>query len=140
MFGWIDEQALVVQVAGRGAVIIVGCGHQTIPRLLQRYDETFGQPLYGIVGGFHYPVPEGRLKMMGINAQRRLASGDGILSPIDMDDVEAELGELRARNLGLIGIGGHDSSDQVIAMFADAFGDAYRHIRVGEPIVVEAAR
>ena len=138
VFGWIDEQALVVQVAGRGGVIIVGCGHQTIPKLLKRYDETFSEPLYGIVGGFHYPVPEGRLNMIGINVQRRLASGEGMLSPLTMADVRADLSELRERNLRLIGVGGHDSSDEVIAMFANAFGDVYRHVKVGERIVVRS--
>jgi metal-dependent hydrolase (beta-lactamase superfamily II) len=139
VFGWIDEQALVVQVAGRGGVLIVGCGHQTIPKLLQRYDQVFSEPLYGIVGGLHYPVPEGRMKVLGLNVQRRLASGNGMFAPITMEDVEDEMNALRARNLGLIGVGGHDSSDEVIAMFADAFGDAYKHVRVGEPIVMEAA-
>jgi len=136
VFGWIEEQALVVQVEGRGGVLIVGCGHQTIPRLLERYDEVFSEPLYGVVGGLHYPVPEGRLNMMGINVQRRLASGDGMLAPLTVADVGAELDGLRARHLGVIGVGGHDSSDEVITMFADAFGDAYRHVRVGEPIVI----
>jgi 7,8-dihydropterin-6-yl-methyl-4-(beta-D-ribofuranosyl)aminobenzene 5'-phosphate synthase len=139
VFGWIDEQALVVQVEGRGGVLIVGCGHQTIPALLQRYDEVFSEPLYGVVGGLHYPVPEGRLKILGINAQRRLASGDGMFAALEMEDVESDLSMLRARNLGMIGVGGHDSSDDVITMFADAFGDAYRHIRVGEPIVIAPA-
>jgi metal-dependent hydrolase (beta-lactamase superfamily II) len=66
VFGWIDEQALVVNVADRGTVLIVGCGHQTIPKLLERYDEVFDEPLYGIVGGLHFPVPEGshRLRRM----------------------------------------------------------------------------
>jgi len=136
VFGWIDEQALVVHVAERGAVLIVGCGHQTIPRLLERYDQVFSEPLYGIIGGLHYPVPEGRLKLLGLNAQRVFASGDGLFAPIGVDDVEAELAMLRERNLGLVGVGGHDSSDQVIAMFSESFGDAYRHIRVGERIVV----
>jgi metal-dependent hydrolase (beta-lactamase superfamily II) len=136
VFGWIDEQALVVHVAERGAVLIVGCGHQTIPKLLERYDQVFNEPLYGIVGGLHFPVPEGRLKVLGLNAQRLLASGDGIFAPITMDDVKADLAELQARELGLIGVGGHDSSDEVIAMFSEAFGDAYRHIRVGERITI----
>lgn len=139
VFGWIDEQALVVHVEGRGGVLIVGCGHQTIPALLQRYDEVFSEPLYGVVGGLHYPVPEGRLNILGINAQRRLASGDGMLAPLNMAEVQADLEALRARNLGMIGVGGHDSSDEVITMFADAFGDAYRHIRVGEPLVIAPA-
>ncbi|MGB5544927.1 MAG: MBL fold metallo-hydrolase [Polyangiales bacterium] len=136
VFGWIDEQALVVHVAELGAVLIVGCGHQTIPRLLERYDQVFSEPLYGIVGGLHYPVPEGRLKLLGLNAQRIFASGEGMFAPVTMDDVEMELAALQARNLGLIGVGGHDSSDEVIAMFSEAFGEAYRHIRVGERIVV----
>jgi len=139
VFGWIDEQALVVHVEGRGGVLIVGCGHQTIPALLQRYDEVFSEPLYGVVGGLHYPVPEGRLNILGINAQRRLASGDGMRAPLNMAEVQADLEALRARNLGMIGVGGHDSSDEVITMFADAFGDAYRHIRVGEPLVIAPA-
>lgn len=136
VFGWIDEQALVVHVAELGAVLIVGCGHQTIPKLLERYDRVFSEPLYGIVGGLHYPVPEGRMKLLGLNAQRVLASGKGMFAPIAMDEIEADLASLEERNLGLIGVGGHDSSDQVIAMFSESFGEAYRHIRVGEPVVV----
>jgi metal-dependent hydrolase (beta-lactamase superfamily II) len=136
VFGWIDEQALVVHVADRGAVLIVGCGHQTIPKLLARYDQVFSEPLYGIVGGLHLPVPKGRLKMLGLDAQRLLASGSGMFSPITMDDIKDQMNQLRERNLGLVGVGGHDSSDEVIAMFNDTFGDAYRHVRVGERIVV----
>ena len=136
VFGWIDEQALVVHVADRGAVLIVGCGHQTIPKLLERYDQVFSEPLYGIVGGLHFPVPEGRMKVAGLNAQRILASGKGMFAPITMGDVEADLAMLEARNLGLVGVGGHDSSDEVIAMFSEAFDDVYRHIRLGERIVV----
>ena len=63
-----------------------------------------------------------------------------MFAPLNMGDVESDLGALRARDLGLIAVGGHDSSDEVIAMFADAFGDAYRHIRVGEPIVIGPAQ
>ena len=136
VFGWIDEQALVVHVAERGAVLIVGCGHQTIPRLLERYDQVFSEPLYGIIGGLHYPVPDGRLKLLGLNVQRVLASGDGMFATLDIDDVKAEIALLKERRLGLVAVGGHDSSDDVIAMFSDAFGDAYRHIRVGERIEV----
>jgi hypothetical protein len=55
-----------------------------------------------------------------------------------MEDVEDQMDQLRQRNLGLVGVGGHDSSDEVIAMFHDTFGDAYRHIRVGERIVVRS--
>ncbi len=138
VFGWIDEQALVVNVEGRGGVLIVGCGHQPVPRLLERYEQAFSEPLFGVVGGLHFPVPEGRLKLLGMNVQRRVASGDGMFSPITMAEVEEQMAALRERKLGVVGVGGHDSSDEVIAMFAEAFGDAYHHIRVGERIRLTA--
>lgn len=136
VFGRIDEQALVVHVEGRGAVLIVGCGHQTVSELLKRYDRVFDVPVYGIVGGLHFPVPDGRLTVLGLNGQRIFASGRGMLAPMTMDDAKADLAELQRRGLGLIGVGGHDSSDEVITMFAKAFGNAYRHVRVGERIIV----
>jgi hypothetical protein len=125
-----------VNVEGKGIVLIVGCGHQTIPKLLKRYDDVFDEPLHGIVGGLHFPVPEGRLKLLGLDVQRRLASGEGIFSPITMDVVEQELAMLEARDLGVVGVGGHDSSDEVISMYEEAFGDRYEPVEVGRRIVV----
>jgi len=136
VIGAIDEQSLAVNVEGRGIVLIVGCGHQPIANLLRRYDQLFDLPLYGVIGGLHLPVPEGRVRLAGLDVQRRFASGDGLFAPLSMEDVEADLALLKSRDLGVLGVGGHDSSDAVIALFAKAFGDAYRHVRVGEPIVI----
>jgi len=134
--GRIDEQALAVHVEGRGIVLIVGCGHQTIPKLLKRYDDVFDEPLYGVIGGLHFPVPDGRLVVLGMNLQRRVGSGRGVLEPLSMEEVQEHLDLLKARNLGLVGVGGHDSSDDVIAMYRDAFVGAYRDVRVGARITL----
>lgn len=137
--GWIDEQALVIHVEGRGLVLIVGCGHQGLARLLARTEEVFDAPLYGIVGGLHYPVPEGRIFVGGVlDAQRRFGSGDGPYAPLSGEDVARELAMLEERHLGLVSIGGHDSSDEVIADARARFGEAYRDLLVGQPIVLEA--
>jgi len=138
--GWIDEQALVVNVAGLGGVIIVGCGHQTISNLLRRYDEAFSEPLYGIVGGLHFPVPEGRIKFGPVDVQRQLGSGSGLFNPISMEQVEREVAMLKKRNLGLIAVSAHDSSDEVIELIRREFGEAHRYVRVGEEIVISATR
>lgn len=138
--GWIEEHALVVNVAGLGGVIIVGCGHQSLPNLLQRYDDAFSEPLYGIVGGLHFPVPRGRIKIGPLDVQRRLASGTGIFNPVSMKDVERDIALLKKRKLGIIGVSSHDSSDEVIELIRQEFGAAHRYVRVGEEIVIRAPK
>jgi len=54
----LDDQALIVNVTGRGLVVITGCGHAgviNIARYAQRL--TGGQPLYALLGGFHLNGP-----------------------------------------------------------------------------------
>lgn len=134
--GWIEEHSLVVMVEGLGGVIIVACGHQPVPNLLQRYDEVFSEPLYAVVGGLHFPVPEGRMMIGPLDVQRRLASGEGLFNPLEMDEVRRQIAMLKSRKLGLIAVSAHDSSDEVIELVRQAFGDAHRYIRVGEEIVI----
>src|SRR4029077_19737929 len=54
----LDEQALIVNVAGRGLVVITGCGHAGVVHIA-RYDHrlTGEQPLYALMGGFHLNRP-----------------------------------------------------------------------------------
>ena len=135
--GRVVEQAMVINVAGKGLVVIVGCGHQTVPKLLAHIKREFNLPIYGIVGDLHYPVPNGRRSFLGINLQRLLASGDGITEPINMEQIISEMELLDSQNIQLLGIGGHDSSDEVIALFAKRFGPRYRPVLVGNKIVVD---
>ena len=136
--GWIEEHSLVVNVEGLGGVIIVACGHQPLPNLLRRYDEVFSAPLYGVVGGLHFPVPEGRMAFGPIDVQRRLASGDGLFDPLDMEEVLEQIAMLEERDLGIVALSAHDSSDEVIELVREAFAEAHRYIRVGEEIVISA--
>jgi len=134
ILGRIDEQALLIHVAGRGLVAIVGCGHQTVPKLLQHIEASFSVPLVGLIGDLHYPVPEGRLFIAGIDAQRRVASGRGLFATLPASQVEQELAQLSER-LSLFGLGSHDTSDEVLAHAAERFGDRYRPVVAGQSIV-----
>jgi 7,8-dihydropterin-6-yl-methyl-4-(beta-D-ribofuranosyl)aminobenzene 5'-phosphate synthase len=54
----LDDQALIVSIAGKGLVVITGCGHAgviNITRYARRL--TGGQPLYALMGGFHLGGP-----------------------------------------------------------------------------------
>lgn len=113
--GIIDEQALIIDVRGYGLVAVVGCGHQTLERLRVRIEEVFGRKLAAVVGDLHYPVPEGRLHIAGIDAQRRLASGRGPFRPIDQEDVTKLQDWARKEGVGLYLVG-HDTHDSILDM------------------------
>jgi 7,8-dihydropterin-6-yl-methyl-4-(beta-D-ribofuranosyl)aminobenzene 5'-phosphate synthase len=54
-FGWTPEQSLAIHVEGKGLVLVVGCGHSTIQRIVERAEQLFDVPIYGIIGGPHFP-------------------------------------------------------------------------------------
>jgi metal-dependent hydrolase (beta-lactamase superfamily II) len=139
LLGWVEEQALVVNVTGKGLVLIVGCGHQTVPKLVSRTQAVFSEPIHGMVGGLHYPVPKGRAVVLGLPLQKLIASGEGPLHPVTPEEISANIEMLRRLNLGVMALSGHDSSDEVIQQFRTAFESAHRDVRVGEPIVVSAS-
>ncbi len=45
LLGWTPEQALIVNVAGKGIVVIVGCGHQALTRLISRVRSLTDEPI-----------------------------------------------------------------------------------------------
>jgi 7,8-dihydropterin-6-yl-methyl-4-(beta-D-ribofuranosyl)aminobenzene 5'-phosphate synthase len=55
----LDDQALIINVAGKGLVVITGCGHAGVVNIA-RYAGllTGGQPLYALLGGFHLSGPQ----------------------------------------------------------------------------------
>lgn len=68
----------------------------------------------------------------------RLASGDGLWNPVGLDQIEQEMEELDAQ-LYFIALGAHDTSDEVIKLFAGRFGKRFQAVIAGEPIVVHQA-
>jgi 7,8-dihydropterin-6-yl-methyl-4-(beta-D-ribofuranosyl)aminobenzene 5'-phosphate synthase len=54
----LDEQALILNVAGRGLVVITGCGHAGVVNIARYAARLTGdQPLYALLGGFHLNGP-----------------------------------------------------------------------------------
>ena len=71
----LDDQALVVHVAGRGLLVLTGCGHAGVVNILEYARTTVRPaPVRAVVGGLHlFPADEasldwtaGRLKAMGV--------------------------------------------------------------------------
>lgn len=103
------EQALVVNVAGEGLVLISGCGHPTLERFVERAESLYHLPVIGVVGGLHY-------------------------EEASADDVQAHIQFLQARQPKLVSLSPHDSSPQALAAFEKAFTGSYHALRVGETI------
>lgn len=51
-----DDQALVVNVAGKGLVVLTGCGHSGIVNIVTRAKQVTGvEEVHAVIGGFHLP-------------------------------------------------------------------------------------
>jgi len=54
----LDDQAMIVSVAGKGLVVITGCGHAGVVNICRYAGRLTGdQPLHAVIGGFHLNGP-----------------------------------------------------------------------------------
>jgi 7,8-dihydropterin-6-yl-methyl-4-(beta-D-ribofuranosyl)aminobenzene 5'-phosphate synthase len=135
-WGFTEEHSLAVNVDGRGIVLIVGCGHHTVPKLVERVRALFDAPIYGIIGGLHHPVMGGPREVYGYAVHKYMGTGKPPWEHITVEELNANIELLKGLNLGLVALSPHDSSDVSMKAFRDAFPKAYRNLRVGEPIIV----
>ena len=135
LLGYTREHSLAVNVAGKGIIIIIGCGHQTIERIIDRAVALFDQPVYGIIGGLHYPVNGGRIMIGPINLQSLVGNDRPPWNGINEADVQSAISAIKAVNPQFVALSPHDSSDWSLAQFKKAFGDKYHYLKVGEKMV-----
>jgi 7,8-dihydropterin-6-yl-methyl-4-(beta-D-ribofuranosyl)aminobenzene 5'-phosphate synthase len=103
------EQALAVNVRGRGIVLIVGCGHPTLARLVERARAAFGAPVIGVIGGLH------------------LAGASETM-------LQGTISVLKELRVQIVGLSPHDSDQREIARVRAAFPHAYEDVKVGRTI------
>lgn len=103
------EQSLAIQVEGHGLVLVTGCGHPSLERIVARAEALFGLPIAGVVGGLHYGV---------VGAQ----------------DVQPHVDFLAERRPQRVALSPHDSSPAAIEAFRAAFPAAYQDIEIGTAI------
>ena len=130
------EQSLAINVAGRGLVLVVGCGHPMVQRIVERAETLFEEPVYGIVGGLHFPVTGSRLVTAGLPMQRILGTGKWPWDPVDRDEVAQAVAFLKRHGLRLVALSPHDSCDWSLDYFREAFGNACEDVLVGWEISV----
>ena len=132
-FGIVQEQAIAINIKDKGIVVVSGCGHQTIERIIQRTERLFEEPIYGLLGGFHLPLSIGR--NISKDYQYFITNRRPWI-PLTATEVSNNIVSLKQRGVKIVGISGHDSCDLSIAMFRDAFRDSYIDILVGRKIML----
>jgi len=138
-FGEVYEQALAINVEGKGIVIIVGCGHQGIQKIIDRVEALFDTPIYGIIGGLHLPIPNAPgddITWSGLPIYKFIVTKRPPWEPWHKDDRDYTLNYLKARNPKLVALSPHDSSMESITAFKDTFKEAYTDLKVGKIIKI----
>ena len=105
----VPEQALLIDAAD-GPVLITGCAHMGIAKLVKRATDLAGSPMDLVLGGFH------------LFREKKEA----------IDCVIANLRELGVRRIGAC----HCTGDAAIAAIREAFGDDFVKVQVGTRMVL----
>ena len=133
--GYITEQALAVNVRGFGLVLISGCGHPPIERMLGITEQVLDVPIRAVVGGLHLPVHPAGTPLL---PQAVLGNPYPPWRPIGERDVAHVLDEIAARGPHLIALSSHDSTPWTYDAFGRRFGDRYRTLQAGEALTISA--
>ena len=134
--GYTLEQSVVINLAGKGLVVVAGCGHPGVDTLIRRAEQVYQVPVYAFFGGAHLMAQDGRVHVGPVPTQKYLASSSPPWAATSESDVRNVIAFLRNESVQQVGLSAHDADDWTLQAFADAFGPAYRTIRVGEAITV----
>lgn len=136
LLGYTVENALAVKIEGKGIALIIGCGHQTIERIIERARALFDDPIYAIIGGLHLPGGGGRMKIGPVDIQPIVGTDRFPWKKLNLDDTRAAIEAVKKVNPEILALSPHDSSDASLDMFSQAFGDRFQVIQAGRPIVL----
>lgn len=129
--GWTEEQALVARLRGKGLVVLTGCGHPTLPTILDMVRKMSGEPIYAIGGGLHLPLTGGRLKLPGIDLQTVVGTGKVPWRRIDETDVAATLAAIESARPRRLLLSSHDTCDEALLRLSAASGDDAHALEAG---------
>ncbi len=106
----IREQALVIQTE-RGLVVITGCAHPGIVKMVKHAQERLNAPILLVLGGFH---------LVGI-------------SEAEIETIVSDFEQMGVEQVGPC----HCTGEAAIARFSSAYGDNFIKIGVGSIIHLE---
>ncbi len=137
VMGYVQEQALAIHVKGKGMMLLIGCGHPGVEAIVERAEQVFATPVYGVIGGLHFPVTDDRVYIGPFRFQQLLGSPNPPWRPIGKEAVYRTLAYLKAKGIHYIAPSAHDTCDWSLHTFEEAFGNEYHSLKVGERLRIE---
>lgn len=136
LMGYTVEHALAIHVKDKGIALIIGCGHPSIERLLERCTALFPQPVFAVIGGLHYPIHGGRMMLGPVNLQKLVGADRMPWNGLNETDVQKGIAAIKKTGATEVGLSPHDSCDWTLSQFRDAFGESYHEIEVGTALTL----
>jgi 7,8-dihydropterin-6-yl-methyl-4-(beta-D-ribofuranosyl)aminobenzene 5'-phosphate synthase len=130
-FGWTEELALIARIRDKGLVLISGCGHPTVKVLLEMVCRLSDEPLYAVVGGFHFPITAGRGNYPGWEPQMILGTGKPPWRRITDDDLTEAIEAFRRVSPSKVLLSAHDTCDHAIHRMSDELDAEVEVLRAG---------
>lgn len=135
LMGYVNEQALVVKLSGKGLVIIMGCGHPGVEAVVQRAEEVFETPVYAVIGGFHLLITGDRSGRK-FKPQMLLGSPELPWKTPRKEDTIQVIAFLKKKGIKLVSVSAHDSCDWTLETFAQLFDGQSLPLKVGQELLL----
>ncbi|MGM0499643.1 MAG: MBL fold metallo-hydrolase [Bacillota bacterium] len=127
-----EEQALVVDLKNKGAVVILGCGHPDLKTTLTMAEKITGENIYAVAGGLHLPVKTGRMQKAGLDFQRIIGTGLRPWEKLDENYLNQKISILKDFHVKKVFLSPHDSSNYAIDYFKKNLTAEVRTIKSGK--------
>lgn len=128
--GKLNEQSLLVNLKGKGLVLISGCGHPGIITMVKAARRITGIPVYAVVGGLHLYYTQPKVGFWG----NIFGSGKLYCGTPSQQEVTDTIDELKRLGVKKAFISPHDSDQPTLEIFANRFGPDFEPLKVGHPV------
>ena len=117
LMGWVEEQAIVARIKGKGLVVLTGCGHPTIETIVEMVRRLSDEPVYAIGGGLHFPITDSPFRKPGFKVQMVFGTGKPPWKRITEEDLGQTIENLNGIGPSKVFLSAHDTCDYAIDRF-----------------------
>lgn len=132
LMGWCEEQAMLINLKGKGLVVISGCTHPGIQTVIKMAQKLSSEPIHAIVGGMHFPLTQSRLKKPGFEPIMIFGTGKPPWQRITEDDLQQAIAAINQAGPQRVLLSAHDTCDQGLAIMQKELRADTEVLKAGE--------